>query len=131
MFGFLIYYIIMIGVIHNRRTNKVEVRKIKGGYVTGIIALCMLTIVLGYTYIDFFIFKFMDENRVKIVDPLLLIGFGIITLIGWVINECLLSKQDIKNNDFYLRIQPKNWFKYDKEKEIKAYLGNKGSNIND
>ncbi|WP_339020861.1 APC family permease [Spiroplasma endosymbiont of Atherix ibis] len=119
MFAFIIYLILMIAVLHNRKTNKVEVNKVKGGFVIGIITTTILIIVMGYIYYDFFINKFKDKE--KMIDPILLIFFALIIALVWVINECLLSKSNIDENDLYLRIQPRNWFRYNKEIEIEKY----------
>ncbi|QHX37066.1 APC family permease [Spiroplasma sp. BIUS-1] len=121
IFAFIAYLIIMIGVLHNRRTNKVEVRKVKGGFVIGIITTILVTIMVGYICYVYLIDRLLPDSKGSIIDPILLIVFSIIIFISWVINECLFSKQDIDNNDFILRINPKNWFKYNKELEIEKF----------
>ncbi|WP_338985036.1 APC family permease [Spiroplasma endosymbiont of Diplazon laetatorius] len=121
IFAFIAYLIIMIGVLHNRRTNKVEVRKVKGGFVIGIITTIIVSIVVGYICYVFLIDRFLPGKGQNIIDPLLLIGFSVIIFVAWVINECLISKNDIDKNDFILRINPKNWFKYNKELEIQKF----------
>ncbi|AGR42535.1 APC family permease [Spiroplasma diminutum] len=121
MFGFLAYLIIMIYVLHNRRTKKVEVRKAKGGFAIGIISTSILSIILVYAYFDFLINKFKSGKIENMIDPIILIFFAIVLLIAWIINEVLISKQDIENNDFALRILPRNWFKYNKELEIEKF----------
>ncbi|WP_338061964.1 APC family permease [Spiroplasma turonicum] len=127
MFSFTSYLIIMIGVLVNKKTKKVKVENIKGGLVTGIISIVMLTIVLGYAYYDFFVNKMINKDY---TDPLLLIVFGIIIAIIWFINEILLSKKNIEKNDFILRLNPKNWIKYNKEQKVKEYLNKKGNKNN-
>ncbi|AGR41661.1 APC family permease [Spiroplasma taiwanense] len=119
MFAFVVYFILIVAILDNRRTNKVEVQKIKGGYILGIVAAIFILIVMSYTYYDFFVNKIKNNN---LIDPLLLIFFSLLIALFWVINEALISKINIKENDFYLRLHPKNWFKYDRNKEIEKYI---------
>ncbi|ALD66899.1 APC family permease [Spiroplasma cantharicola] len=121
MFGFIVYLILMIYVLHNRRTKKVETLKVKGGFVIGIITCTILSIIMGYAYYNFMIGKFLSNDFKTMIDPILLIFFALVLAIVWIVNECLISKNNIDNNDFILRIKPNNWFKYNKELEIKKF----------
>ncbi|WP_020834801.1 hypothetical protein [Spiroplasma taiwanense] len=57
--------------------------------------------------------------------------FVVIIAVVWIINEAIISFHDIENNDFYLRLNPKNWFKYDKKIIIEKFNNKKEINNND
>lgn len=57
VYAFIIYLILNIAQVVNRFTNKVEVKKVKGGLVAGIIASVLLTIIMVYLLYAFFIGK--------------------------------------------------------------------------
>ncbi|AUM63041.1 APC family permease [Spiroplasma monobiae] len=116
---------ILISMLINRKTKKVEVRKVKGAYFAGVFSTSMLIFMLAFIhYLNIFSPLFMGED---LVGPIMWIFFLVILSIAWVVNESIISRQNIELNDFYLRINPKNWFKYDRQKSIKEYKEKRGN----
>ncbi|AGR42536.1 amino acid permease [Spiroplasma diminutum] len=109
---------LLIQMLINRKTKKVEVRKVKGAYFAGIFSSSMLIFIMAYIY-----YLNIIESLIigELVSPILWFIFVIILAISWAINEAIISKNNIDSNDFYLRINPKNWFHYDKEKSIAQF----------
>ncbi|ASP28752.1 amino acid permease [Spiroplasma corruscae] len=123
IFAFTSYLLVMIFVLINKKTKKVRVDSIRGSFIIGIISSVMLFIVLGYAYYDFLINKFINKSY---EDPALLILFSLLIGLIWFINEIILSKNNIEENDFYLRLNPKNWHKYNKQIALTNYVKKKG-----
>ncbi|WP_338985038.1 APC family permease [Spiroplasma endosymbiont of Diplazon laetatorius] len=110
---------IIIQMLRNRKTKKVETRKVKGAYFAGVFSSSMLIFVLALIHYYNLVDPFIQKEDITV--PIMWFGFIILLAIAWVINEAIISKHNIETNDFYLRLNPKNWFKYDKQKCLKEF----------
>ncbi|WP_031542954.1 APC family permease [Mesoplasma photuris] len=87
MMDFLLYLVLIICASINRKTKKVEVKRINSWlfWISAIYSIIGLTAVCGYTFINSFI-----------ESPTLAITFGLILVfiaVGWSINEYLFTKK--------------------------------------
>ncbi|AKU79674.1 amino acid permease [Spiroplasma turonicum] len=120
--AFTTYLILMLAALVNHKTKKVkDVLNVKGSVYFNIIASSIMASFLLYIYYD--IFSKLGSNEIgQILQPTFVFVFTIMLVIFFIINECKLSKVNIDNNDFILRINPKNWNKnYNKLKEMENY----------
>ncbi|AHI54231.1 amino acid permease [Spiroplasma sabaudiense Ar-1343] len=88
--AFTIYLTIMVGVLINRKTNKVKVEKIKGVFWYALFPLAFLSFSMAYIYYDLFS-KFSSPETM--FYPIFFITSVIFMLILWMINEKLMAKK--------------------------------------
>ncbi|QHX37067.1 amino acid permease [Spiroplasma sp. BIUS-1] len=119
---------ILINMLINRKTKKVEVRKVKGAYFAAVFSSSMLIFMLGFIYYLNILQPLITGKN--LVGSIMWFVFIIILVVSWIINESIISKNNIDQNDFYLRLNPKNWFNYNREKSV-AEFKNKGVTKND
>ncbi|QGS52376.1 amino acid permease [Spiroplasma tabanidicola] len=120
--AFTTYLALMLAALMNHKTKKVDdVLNVKGSVYYNIIASTIMTGFLLYIYYDIFK-KFTLNDIGQILQPLFVIIFSFLLLLAYLINEIRISKVNIDENDFVLKINPKNWTKkYDKTKAIQEY----------
>ncbi|AVP49225.1 APC family permease [Williamsoniiplasma luminosum] len=88
--SFTIYTLLVVLAMVNRKTQKVEVDKIKNGvfWVSSIISTLMLVFIIGFQFYDYF-------SSSEMIKPIMAgIVIGLIVII-WTINEVLLWKKPI------------------------------------
>ncbi|WP_339020863.1 APC family permease [Spiroplasma endosymbiont of Atherix ibis] len=114
---------ILVQMLRNRKTKKVKVKKVKGAYFAGIFSCSMLIFMLALIHF----FNILDPiiRKDNLVAPLIWLIFIIILVIAWIVNELIISKNNVDENDFYFRINLKNWFKYDKQKCLEDFKNRK------
>ncbi|AOG61074.1 hypothetical protein SHELI_v1c11270 [Spiroplasma helicoides] len=110
VYAFVFYIMLMIGQVLNRVKNKVEVRKVKGGFVTTIVALVILGLIMPYVYYVMFIFPFTQKLGVtpdsdlniingRITSVLWLLQFIVIAVIYFVNEELLKKQSNLENSN--------------------------------
>ncbi|AUB32161.1 APC family permease [Spiroplasma floricola] len=114
---------ILIQMLRNRKTKRVEIRKIRGAYFAGVFSCSMLILMLALIHYFNILNPIIKGD--DLVAPLMWLVFVIILAIAWIINEVIISKNNIEENDFYFRINPKNWFKYDRQKCLEDFKNRK------
>ncbi|AXK50901.1 APC family permease [Spiroplasma alleghenense] len=87
--AFTIYLSVLIGVLVNRKTKRVEVEKVKGVYWFAAFPILFLTVSMSYVYFDLFK-KFSSVETM--FDPLFFIFSLVVMFILWGANEKLLKK---------------------------------------
>ncbi|QBQ08201.1 APC family permease [Spiroplasma gladiatoris] len=96
LFVFIIYAVIIGGILNNRRTKKIPVKKIKGGFVLGIITLSLLTFMIIYMYylgiIDNIVKFANTKDTSYLIIPILWFLFLIIGLSIYLFNEYKTKK---------------------------------------
>ncbi|WP_342258762.1 APC family permease [Spiroplasma endosymbiont of Dioctria linearis] len=119
---YLFHIPLLVQMLINRKTKKIEVRKVRGAYCAAIFSSSMLILTLGYIYYLNIIKSLIDG---QLISPIMWFVFIIILVGFWIINETIISKNNIEINDFYFRINPKNWFNYDKQKCLDIFNARK------
>gem|GEM_PF-4100980 len=75
LFAFSSYALVMFGVVRNRKTNKVEVEKIKHTHILNIITLSILIFMIGYMHyisiIKNVINFFVGEGADNLIVPMM------------------------------------------------------------
>ncbi|QEH62396.1 amino acid permease [Spiroplasma chinense] len=103
LYVFIIYALIMGGVLHNRKTKKVDVKPFKNTYWIQVITLSVLIIMdvwMLYVSIidDGFVAFASSKDASDLVIPILFIGFGALMGGTYWLNEYLITKNNkIKN----------------------------------
>ncbi|QEH62395.1 amino acid permease [Spiroplasma chinense] len=92
LYAFVIYTVLIFGQVINRKTKKVQVKEVKGAFVTGIITLCLLLVIIPYVLyqclIDVYIQKNVSGMIVSISSFVVLIPIAV----WYFINKSLLQK---------------------------------------
>ncbi|WP_338972674.1 APC family permease [Spiroplasma endosymbiont of Panorpa germanica] len=106
--AFTTYLSVLIGVLFNRKTKKVEVEKVKGVFWYSILPIVFLTISMSYVYYD--LFKKLGSVD-TMFDPLFFIFSLIVMFSLWAINEKMLKKYNPvldKNLETHKKIEKNN-----------------------
>ncbi|AOG60427.1 hypothetical protein SHELI_v1c04760 [Spiroplasma helicoides] len=120
--AFTTYLILMLAALANHKTRKVDdVMNVKGSVYYNIVASTLMGLFILYIYYD--IFSQLGTGQIgKMLPPIFVIIFFLMLAISFIINEAKLSRIHIDDNDFVLRLNPKNWGKnYDRQKAIEQY----------
>ncbi|AHI53387.1 APC family permease [Spiroplasma culicicola] len=103
LFVFIIYGLIMAGLLDNRRTKKYQTKQFKGSYAIGIITLLILVFMVSYMHyvsivqniVDFIKFGGAD----KLIIPSMWFGFLTIIISTWLVNDFLLKNKEVNKID--------------------------------
>ncbi|QBQ07643.1 amino acid permease [Spiroplasma gladiatoris] len=120
--AFTTYLVLMLAALVNHKTNKVnDVTKVKGSVYFNSIASTIMSLFLLYIFYDIFS-KFGSNDIGQILQPAFVLIFLLVLMIAFIVNEAKLSKVNIDENDFILRLNPKNWNKkYNRQVETNKY----------
>lgn len=120
--AFTTYLTLMVAALVNHKTKKVDdVLNVRGSVYYNVIASSIMSLFLIYIYYDIFK-KLWSDDVGQILQPIFVIIFTTLLLIIFLINELRISKANIDENDFILKINPKNWGKsYNRLEAIENY----------
>ncbi|AHB36822.1 APC family permease [Spiroplasma apis] len=118
VYAFMIYLSLMIGLLVNYKTKKVEVLyNTRKSFITNIITTFILATALCYLNYDFFINNFMSNNRDKYIQPVSTLISGSLVLLFWVVNEYLIDRNQNGTNGTFKKFNPISWFKINKKQK--------------
>ncbi|QGS52442.1 amino acid permease [Spiroplasma tabanidicola] len=98
LYVFIIYAVIIGGILNNRRTKKIEVKKLKGGFLIGVITLSLLSFMILYMYylslIDSIVIFSKTKDANSLIIPILWAIFLVIGSGIYYFNEFKIKKQN-------------------------------------
>ncbi|QBQ07382.1 amino acid permease [Spiroplasma gladiatoris] len=98
IYAFIIYYTLIVGVVHNRRTKKIETKKVKGGFTIGIINLVVLSLILPYVYFEYLIRPFITLNQDSMICAVASFIILIPIAIFYFVNEFKIKKSTVNDS---------------------------------
>jgi len=92
--GFTFYIILLIAGMLNRKTKRVEVKKLRNWvfWTCSIFSLISLGFMLAYSYVDFFILSAIEGPNKDLAKPISMVAYLFGMGILWILNEILFKK---------------------------------------